>query len=133
MSLNNCSFFSVKCVLIHTKVIKFSHKTLFLKDFLVFTRLFFLKRVEMILLKWKMTHKNVEMTFKSIGWHQEWHQKKNELSVIEADLWNDSMVVNKRLLSKRKIRWYTIAMKVLLFSSFEEQKEYTLALFRNSY
>lgn len=31
---------------------------------------------------------------------------------------------NKRLLSKRKIRWYTIAMKVLLFSSFEKQKEY---------
>ena len=42
MSLNNCSFFSVKCVLIHTKVIKFSHKTLFLKDFLAFTEHFFL-------------------------------------------------------------------------------------------
>ena len=41
MSLNNCSFFSVKCVLIYTKVIKILHKTLFLKDFLAFTRLFF--------------------------------------------------------------------------------------------
>ena len=61
---------------IHTKVIKILHKTLLVKHFLAFTRLFFLKRAEMILLKWKMTHKNVEMTFKSIGWHQEWHQKK---------------------------------------------------------
>ena len=44
MSLNNCSFFSVKCVLIYTKVIKILHKTLFLKDFLAFTSLFFLEK-----------------------------------------------------------------------------------------
>ena len=40
---------------------------------------------------------------------------------------------NKRLLEKRKIRWYTKPMKVLLLSSFEKQKEYTLALPINSY
>ena len=43
------------------------------------------------------------------------------------------MRFNKRLLWKRKIRWYTIPMKVLNFSSFEKQKEYILALLRNSY
>ena len=40
---------------------------------------------------------------------------------------------NKRLLSKRKIRWYTTPMKVQSLSSFEKQKEYVLALLRNSY
>ena len=39
----------------------------------------------------------------------------------------------KRLLWKRKIRWYTTPMKVLLLSSFENQKEYVFALLRNSY
>ena len=34
MSLNNCSFFSVKCVLIHAKVIKILHKMLFLTQIL---------------------------------------------------------------------------------------------------
>ena len=52
--------------------------------------------------------------------------------VLEVNFLNDSMGFNKRLLSKRKIRWYTIAMKVLYLSSFEKQKEYTLALLRNS-
>ena len=47
-----------------------------------------------------------------------------KLFVIEANFRNDSMRFNKRLLEKRKIRWYTIHMKVLLFSSFEKQKEY---------
>ena len=32
------------------------------------------------------------------------------------------------MLWKRKIRWYTKPMKVLLLSSFEKQKEYVLAL-----
>jgi hypothetical protein len=31
---------------------------------------------------------------------------------------------NKRLLWKRKIRWYTTPMKVQNLSSFEKQKEY---------
>ena len=56
-----------------------------------------------------------------------------KLSVIEVNFLNDSMEFNKRQLWKRKIRWYTIAMKVLLLSSFEKQKEYTLTLLRNSY
>ncbi len=43
-----------------------------------------------------------------------------------------AMGFNKRLLWKRKIRWYTIPMKVLNLSSFEKQKEYVLALLRNS-
>jgi hypothetical protein len=43
------------------------------------------------------------------------------------------MVFNKRQLWKRKIRWYTIPMKVSLLSSFEKQKEYVLALLKNSY
>ena len=38
------------------------------------------------------------------------------------------MRFNKRLLWKRKIRWYTIPMKVLNLSSFEKQKEYVLAI-----
>ena len=126
MSLNNCSFFSVKCVLIHTKVIKILHKTLLVKYFLAFTSLFFLEmsrndtpKMQRMILKVK------EMTFKSIGWHPEWHPKKRMNSLLlkqtyEMIVWG----VNKRLLSKRKIRWYTIAMKVLLFSSFEKQKEY---------
>ena len=45
-----------------------------------------------------------------------------KLYVLEVNFLNDSMEFNKRLLSKRKIRWYTIAMKVLLLSSFEKQK-----------
>ena len=45
-----------------------------------------------------------------------------KLYVLEVNFLNDSMGFNKRLLSKRKIRWYTIAMKVLLLSSFEKQK-----------
>ena len=35
---------------------------------------------------------------------------------------------NKRLLEKRKIRWYTTPMKVQNLSSFEKQKEFVLAL-----
>ena len=31
-----------------------------------------------------------------------------------------------------KKKWYTLPMKVLNISSFEKQKEYTLALLRNS-
>ena len=54
-------------------------------------------------------------------------------SVIEVTFKNDCMRFNKRLLWKRKIRWYTIHMKVLLLSSFEKQKEYVLELLRNSY
>ena len=38
------------------------------------------------------------------------------------------MRFNKRLLWKRKIRWYTIPMKVQNLSSFEKQKEYVLAI-----
>ena len=45
-----------------------------------------------------------------------------KLSVLESNFLNDSMVFNKRLLEKRKIRWYTIVMKVLLLSSFKMQK-----------
>ena len=37
------------------------------------------------------------------------------------------MGFNKRKLWKRKIRWYTIPMKVQSLSSFEKQKEYVLA------
>ena len=40
---------------------------------------------------------------------------------------------NKRLLEKRKIRWYPIPMKVQSLSSFEKRKEYVLTLLRNSY
>ena len=57
------------------------------------------------------------------------HDTKNDtnnwwmkLYVLEVNFLNDSMEFNKRLLSKRKIRWYTIAMKVLLLSSFKKQK-----------
>lgn len=56
-----------------------------------------------------------------------------KLYILDANLFNDCMGFNKRLLEKRKIRWYTKPMKVLLLSSFEKQKEYTLALLRNSY
>ena len=51
-----------------------------------------------------------------------------KLYVFEVNFLNDSMEFNKRLLSKRKIRWYTIPMKVLFLSSFEKHKEYALAL-----
>ena len=67
------------------------------------------------------------------------HDTKNDtnnwwmkLYVLEVNFLNDSMEFNKRLLSKRKIRWYTIPMKVLLLSSFEKQKEHILALLKNS-
>ncbi len=56
-----------------------------------------------------------------------------KLSVIEVNFRNDCMGFNKRLLWKRKIRWYTTPMKVLYLSSFEKQKEYVLTLLRNSY
>ena len=56
-----------------------------------------------------------------------------EHSVIEVNFRNDCMRFNKRLLWKRKIRWYTKPLKVLNLSSFEKQKEYVLALLRNSY
>ena len=55
-----------------------------------------------------------------------------KLSVIEVNFRNDCMGFNKRLIWKRKLRWYTKPMKVLLLYSFEKQKEYTLALLRNS-
>ena len=48
--------------------------------------------------------------------------KRMKLYVLEVYFLNDSMGFNKRLLSKRKIRWYTIAIKVLLLSSFKKQK-----------
>ena len=38
-------------------------------------------------------------------------KKRIKLSVIEANFINDSMRFNKRLLEKRKIRWYTIPLK----------------------
>ena len=60
-------------------------------------------------------------------------KKRMKHSVLEANFWNDSMVFNIRELWKRKIRWYTIPMKVLLLSSFVKQKEYVLALLRNSH
>ena len=56
-----------------------------------------------------------------------------KLYVLEVNFLNDSMGFNKRLLSKRKIRWYTKPMKVLNLSSFKKQKEYVLGLLRNSY
>ncbi len=55
-----------------------------------------------------------------------------KLYVLEVNFLNDSMEFNKRLLSKRKIRWYTTPMKFLLLSSFRKQKEYTLVLLKNS-
>ena len=60
-------------------------------------------------------------------------RQRMKLYVLEVNFLNDSMGFNKRLLWKIKIRWYTIPIKVLFLSSFEKQKEYTLALLRNSY
>ena len=49
------------------------------------------------------------------------------LHVLEVNFRIDSMRFNKRLLWKRKIRWYTTPMKVQNLSSFEKQKEFVLA------
>ena len=56
-----------------------------------------------------------------------------KLYVLEVNIRNDCMRFNKRLLEKRKIRWYTIPLKVLNLSSFEKQKEYALALLKSIY
>ena len=56
-----------------------------------------------------------------------------KLSVIEVNFRNDCMSSINNSFGKEKIRCYTIPMKVLLLSSFEKQKEYVLALLRNSY
>ena len=47
--------------------------------------------------------------------------KRMKLYVLEVYFLNDSMGFNKRLLWKRKIRWYTTPMKVQNLSSFEKQ------------
>ena len=45
-----------------------------------------------------------------------------KLYVLEVNFLNDSMGFNKRLLSKRKIRWYTNTYEILNLSSFRSKK-----------
>ena len=42
-----------------------------------------------------MMLKNVEMTFKSIGWHQEWHQKKRMNSFTDFPMTLECRILRK--------------------------------------
>ena len=45
-----------------------------------------------------------------------------KLHVLEVNFRIDGMRFNKQLLWERKIRWYTMPMKVLYLSSIDKQK-----------